>query len=321
MNAEALFLILVLALLGGIGGGAAVLGVDAVVRRIARRRGIQVPPRGGETQSGSGNGGKLESIQAELFSLRTAMNRMVQQVSDISHTLRMEERPAAGAASSSGARGSNPGASDLPKRDQIARRPAAPEGSGEAHASYRPPSAPPRELGARREGSAGAPRIGRRRPREIRGKTEPRADWIEEIDHRLSEQTAVDGLERRAASAFDLSVPTPPDGPAQTPVTPRPPAGPPPNAVNVEARDDRIVASSSYPPEAWLEPRGPAVAHLWLNPSVALNENALRRLSTFFEWRGERAGATYDTDQPAVLRWDEGQRVGTINVRGIARPR
>ncbi|HEX2211183.1 MAG TPA: hypothetical protein VHG93_26100, partial [Longimicrobium sp.] len=123
------------------------------------------------------------------------------------------------------------------------------------------------------------------------------------------------------ATEHDIGAANGYEAPAGREAAPRAPAGPPPGAVNVEARDDRIVASSSYPPEAWLEPRGPAVAHLWLNPSVALNENALRRLSTFFHWQTERAGATYDTETPAVLRWDEGQRVGTVTQRGIARPR
>jgi hypothetical protein len=123
------------------------------------------------------------------------------------------------------------------------------------------------------------------------------------------------------ANAYDAPAAGSYDAPPDREVTARPAAGPPPNAVNVEARDDRIVSSSSYPPEAWLEPRGPAVGHLWLNPGVALNENALRRLSTFFQWQSERAGATYDTETPAVVRWDEGQRVGTVSQRGTARPR
>lgn len=96
---------------------------------------------------------------------------------------------------------------------------------------------------------------------------------------------------------------------------------PPPNAINVEARDDRLVASDSYPPEAWLEPRGPAAGQLWLNPAVSLNEYALRRLSTFFRWEPERPGARYETETPASVQWDEGRRVGTVVSRGTARPR
>lgn len=126
---------------------------------------------------------------------------------------------------------------------------------------------------------------------------------------------AGDTLYRPAPEAFDIAAL------ASEQVTPRPPAQPPPNTVPVEARHDRIVASSTYPPEAWLEPRGPAVAHLWLNPLVALNDNALRRLSTFFQWQPERPGATYDTIHPAILRWDEVERVGAVTRRGIARPR
>jgi hypothetical protein len=100
------------------------------------------------------------------------------------------------------------------------------------------------------------------------------------------------------------------------------PAGPPANALNVEARDDRIVATASFPPEAWLEiGPGPAEGRVSLNPAVALNEYALRRLSTFFELQGARAGTTYHTVTPASVRWDDGQRVGTLLSRGVARPR
>jgi uncharacterized coiled-coil protein SlyX len=96
---------------------------------------------------------------------------------------------------------------------------------------------------------------------------------------------------------------------------------PPANAVLVEARDDRIIATSSFPPEAWLKPGpGPAEGEVTLNPMVALNENALRRLSTFFEWQGERPGSAYETLRPAVVRWDSGQRIGTFQMRGAARP-
>jgi hypothetical protein len=100
-----------------------------------------------------------------------------------------------------------------------------------------------------------------------------------------------------------------------------PVSAPPANAVLVEARDDRIVATSSFPPEAWLEVGpGPAEGRVTLNPVVALNENALRRLSTFFEWQGERPGSAYETLRPALVRWDNGQRIGTFQVRGAARP-
>jgi hypothetical protein len=99
------------------------------------------------------------------------------------------------------------------------------------------------------------------------------------------------------------------------------PGGPPPNATLVEARDDRIVSSSTYPPEAWLEPgSGPAERRLMLNPALALNENALRRLSTFFRFDGERAGSAYLAAVPAVIRWDDGARVGFLVSRGEARP-
>jgi hypothetical protein len=99
------------------------------------------------------------------------------------------------------------------------------------------------------------------------------------------------------------------------------PGGPPPNATLVEAREDRIVSSSTYPPEAWLEPgNGPAERRLMLNPALALNENALRRLSTFFRFDGERAGSAYLAAVPAVIRWDDGARVGFLVSRGEARP-
>jgi hypothetical protein len=99
-------------------------------------------------------------------------------------------------------------------------------------------------------------------------------------------------------------------------------SGPPAGALNVEARDDRIVTTASYPPEAWLEiDPGRAEGRVSLNPTMALNEIALRRLSTFFEWQGARPGASYQTLTPATVRWDDGQRVGTLVSRGVARPR
>jgi hypothetical protein len=100
-----------------------------------------------------------------------------------------------------------------------------------------------------------------------------------------------------------------------------PSAGPPANAVSVEARDDRIVASSSYPPEAWLEVSGAAEARVTLNPAVRLNEYALQRLSTFFEWEGRRPDSTYETVSPASVKWDDGARVGVLVSRGRARAR
>lgn len=96
---------------------------------------------------------------------------------------------------------------------------------------------------------------------------------------------------------------------------------PPPNAFSVEARDGQIILSQRSPAEAWLEPRGPAEAHLWLNPDVALNESALHRLGSFFEWQAELAGASYETERPAAVRWDETERVGVVTNRGTARPR
>jgi hypothetical protein len=334
MNAEALFLILVLALLGGIGGGAAVLGADAVARRFARWRGIPVPRRA-NTDSGTGGGGDLESIRAELSSLRTAMNGVLQQVSGLSRALGPDPLATTGELSLA-ARPLNPDVDDPLRREPIGRRLAGPEGSAGADPPYRPFPAPTRGLAGWSQGpGAGAAGPGTGYPLPpLPGdpwENPAQVNWLGEIDARASDQIPADSLDRSTASAFDRPQADPFDPPGLLtptsrelpldPVAPHASAGPPPNAVNVEARDDRIVASTSYPPEAWLEPRGPAVAHLWLNPSVALNENALRRLSTFFQWQGERAGATYDTDTPAVLRWDEGQRVGTLTRRGTARPR
>ncbi len=118
----------------------------------------------------------------------------------------------------------------------------------------------------------------------------------------------------------DSAPPRAPDYSPDAPATGAP-AEPPMNAINVEARDDRLVGSRSYPPEAWLEPGGPASGQLSLNPSVALNEYALRRLSTFFHWEEERPGAAYETVRPAQIQWDEGRRTGTVIERGSARPR
>src|SRR5215213_892550 len=59
-----------------------------------------------------------------------------------------------------------------------------------------------------------------------------------------------------------------------------PVVGPPPGAVLVEARDDRLVPTASYPPEAWLEAANGGPERLVrLNPVVTLNEYALRRLA------------------------------------------
>jgi hypothetical protein len=109
-------------------------------------------------------------------------------------------------------------------------------------------------------------------------------------------------------------------GPLRPSAMPSAPTLPPPNAINVEAREDRLVASPSYPPEAWLEPQGPASGRLWLNPQVALTENALRRLSAFFSWETESPGCAYETREPAVVHWDDARRTGSVTTRGTARP-
>ncbi|MFL5386453.1 MAG: hypothetical protein ACJ8GN_28370 [Longimicrobiaceae bacterium] len=57
-----------------------------------------------------------------------------------------------------------------------------------------------------------------------------------------------------------------------------------------------------------------------LNPAMALNEYALRRLGTFFEWLEPRPGSTYQTVRPAAVRWDGGGRTGVLVARGAARP-
>jgi hypothetical protein len=311
MNRDALILIVALALVGGVAGGAAVLGAGTLARWIARRLGIPASPRYPEAQPGNGEGGQLESVRRELLDLRTGLNRVLREVSDLSHTLRTD-RLAAGASSAAAA---PPAGGAATRRERIGSSQAMPERSAEPGASYSPP--PPREPGGWSQGSGGpgAPYHAPSPPRDPWENQRP-VEWMDRIDAGLSGAPAYETFDQPPAAGLGAPAAVPAE-----PVAPRAPAGPPPNAVSVEARDDRIVASSSYPPEAWLEPRGPAVAHLWLNPSVALNENALRRLSTFFQWQGERAGATYDTDTPAVLRWDEGQRVGTVTQRGTARPR
>lgn len=98
------------------------------------------------------------------------------------------------------------------------------------------------------------------------------------------------------------------------------PSRPPKNAMLVECRGDRITSGSSFPPEAWLEPGdAPTEKRVVLNPAVALNEHALRRLGTFFEWENERGGAAYVTIVPAVVRWDDALGVGTLLKAGAAR--
>jgi hypothetical protein len=266
------------------------------------------------------------------------MERVLWEVSNLSRTLRTASL-AGGSGSSVAAPSGQAGGGDPARSEPTGWSTGPGTAAGGLGASHADP--PPRReargwsrgTGA---GSGGPAAPYRPAPPAAPWDDQAQTSWLGDIDARASDpasagafdppaaapfdQEQADSFDRAAASGFEPPAPTPRELPAE-PVAPRAPAGPPPNAVSVEARDDRIVASSSYPPEAWLEPRGPAVAHLWLNPAVALNENALRRLSTFFEWRGERAGATYDTDTPAVLRWDEGQRVGTVTQRGTARPR
>lgn len=269
--------VLLVALVGGMAGGAAIQATASWARRMDRRRGYRRSESAGAYGAQHGPGmerRELDLLRNDLWKISEAVGRVLQEVSDLSRRVGDGGRPAVTSAPTAGG-AFGPSAwerSPVPLHDR-----------------------PPREDGWQRGPDASDP--------GARGRSYEPAPLRQ--------------------SPYDAP-PGPYDAPLAQEVaatTPRPAAGPPANAVNVEARDDRIVASSSYPPEAWLEPRGPAVAHLWLNPNVALNENALRRLSTFFEWRPERAGASYDTEQPAVLRWDEGQRVGTVTTRGTARPR
>lgn len=277
-------IMLLVALVAGFAGGVAARSMGGWIRRMRGmddRRYPSPPP-----QHGVGEGSQLDSIRKDLWAIKDSVNRVLEDLGDLSH--RLEPTPGGGAP---------PVAPVTRDADRFAQRSRAPE--------------PPRHGG----GSAGPDG-----PRGDPAQREPL--YRHPAPVRSSPYDAPPGpYDIPPGNSLDVPSAASHDAPREREAAPRPAAGPPPGAVNVEARDDRIVASSSYPPEAWLEPRGPAVAHLWLNPNVALNENALRRLSTFFQWQPERAGASYDTDQPAVLRWDEGQRVGTVSQRGSARPR
>jgi hypothetical protein len=278
----ATLLVLLAALVGGFAGGFA--------SHLAMSRGIAGSGRSGGSGSRSGgsfpavgDGDEIRPLRADVLRLKETVERVLQEVSDLSRLVRGEMGPAR-----------RVGAEDVPNVQRTAHgvgpkrpdpAPAAPRG---------PESGRDRDLAGRPGG--GFPASGSRDvdlPARSTGVGAPPL----QVTH---------DAYRDEPGAYN---PAPPMASA------------PPNAVNVEARDDRIVSSASYPPEAWLEPKGPAVGHLWLNPGVALNENALRRLSTFFEWQGERAGLTYDTLEPAEVRWDEGQRIGTVTRRGRARPR
>jgi hypothetical protein len=85
--------------------------------------------------------------------------------------------------------------------------------------------------------------------------------------------------------------------------------------VGVEIRGSEVVASHSYPPEAYLTVRGGGVATVVLNPEVPHNSFALDRFALFFEL-GERREGMYRTEKPAEVKWD-GQR-GTLNAYGRA---
>jgi hypothetical protein len=271
---------LLVALVAGLAGGVAARSLGGWMRRL---RGVDDGRRHPSPLPQHDEGSRqLELVRDDLWAIKDAVNRVLQDLGDLSR--RLETAPGGAAAPPA-----------APGGDRFSPRPRASE--------------PPRHPG----GSAG-PEAGGLRDREPLYRQPPPVRYspydAPPGPYDVPPGHSLDALSTRAY-----------DAPRERESAPHPAAGPPPNAVNVEARDDRIVASSSYPPEAWLEPRGPAVAHLWLNPVVALNENALRRLSTFFHWQPERPGATYDTEQPAVLRWDEGQRVGTVSQRGTARPR
>jgi hypothetical protein len=90
------------------------------------------------------------------------------------------------------------------------------------------------------------------------------------------------------------------------------PAG---DSVGVEIRGSEVVASQSYPPEAYLTVRGGGVATLVLNPEVPHNAFALDRFALFFDL-GERREGMYRTTVPAEVKWD-GQR-GTLRTSGTA---
>jgi hypothetical protein len=286
-------LVLLAALVGGFAGGMA--------SHLARTRGVA--GFGGSRGGGrSGGGGRFQAVpseaddgslvRADLVRLQKAVERVHEEVVELSVSIRNQRRQG---------QEQRGGMGDAPniQRTAFGAGPRRPEPSPAGPRG--PESGRARDLPARQPGG-GYPPAGSREfdpsPRSTGGDA-----WFDEP-----------GTTPRPASH--------PLGDALEAYNPAPAmASAPPNAVSVEARDDRIVSSASYPPEAWLEPKGPATGHLWLNPGVALNENALRRLSTFFEWQGERAGLTYDTLEPAVVRWDEGQRIGTVSQRGRARPR
>jgi len=85
--------------------------------------------------------------------------------------------------------------------------------------------------------------------------------------------------------------------------------------VGVEIRGSEVVASQSYPPEAYLTVRGGGVATVVLNPEVPHNSFALDRFALFFDL-GERRDGMYQTQTPAEVKWD-GQR-GTLSRAGRA---
>jgi len=293
----ATLLVLLAALVGGFAGG--------VASHLARSRGVAGFGRSGG--SGSRSGGSFQTVssgaddgslvRADLVRLQKAVERVHEEVVELSVSVRnqrvQEQRGGMGDAPAVQRTAHGVG----PRRDPEPA-PAGPRG---------PEPGRDRDLVGRTGGGFTGSGLGSGSrnadpsPRPAGGSAAPL-----QITHDAYQDEPGAGSQPLGDAAY----------------SPAPPmASAPPNAVNVEARDDRIVSSASYPPEAWLEPKGPAVGHLWLNPGVALNENALRRLSTFFEWQGERAGLTYDTLEPAVVRWDEGQRIGTVGQRGRARPR
>jgi len=277
----ATILVLLAALVGGFAGG--------VASHLARSRGMAGfgRPGGSGSRSGGsfqtvGDGDEIRPLRADVLRLRETVERVLQEVSDLSRLVRGEmgqtRRGADEAPVQRTAHGVGPG--------RPGQTPVGPRG---------PESGRGGDVAGRQIGGGYA------------------AAGSRDVD-----------LPARSTAGAAPPLPVTHDAYHDEPgaYLPAPPmASAPPNAVNVEARDDRIVSSASYPPEAWLEPKGPAAGLLWLNPGVALNENALRRLSTFFEWQGERAGLTYDTLTPAEVRWDEGQRIGTVTRRGLARPR
>ena len=88
--------------------------------------------------------------------------------------------------------------------------------------------------------------------------------------------------------------------------------------VPVEIKDGEVVASQSYPPEAWLVPQGGGRAALSVNDEVPLSGFALDRFALYFDL-GERREGRYVTQAPAEVRWD-GER-GTAGRPGRAMPR